>query len=101
MKGEEFKQKMLEIKKQLLDIMYEVEIEDAYICNQEDFVYFDTWIEKQLQKLDYAVGQYEKGYTIKDEEYHDRTYSDFCIILSNTKKHWKKLQEENDYIRLR
>ena len=99
MKGEEFKQKMLKIKEQLLDIKYAVEREDAYICNQEDFVYFDTFIEKQLQKLDYAVGQYERGYT--NGRYHYKTYSDFCEILSNIKKHWKTLQEENDYIRLR
>lgn len=96
MSGEQFKQKMLEIKKQLLDIMYEVEREDAYIFNQEDFEFFHTFIEKQLQKLDYAVGQYERGYT--NGKYHYQTYSDFCIILSNTKKHWKTLQEENTFI---
>ena len=98
MKGEEFKQKMLEIKKQLLDILYAVEREDAYIFNQEDFEFFHTCVQKHIERLNYAVGQYEKGYTINDEEYHDRMYSDFCIILSNDKKSLKTLQEENEFI---
>ena len=92
MSGQTFKQKMLEIREKFEDILYAVERTDAYIFHQEDYEFFHTQVQKHIDRINFALGQYEKGYT--NGSYHYKTYSDFCIILSNDKKRWNTLQEE-------